>query len=779
MSVRSAITLLLVTFPSSVPAQNLNYYFAHIAAASIWRTTFTLVNASALPVACGTSFFSDSGGPLMLSFGGVSMSSVNDTIPAGGVARRQTDAQPNLPTVTGWAVANCTGPVKASALFRSFNGNIPTGEASVIAMTSPAAQFVTYGDQLTGVAYANPSQTGANITFTAKDSAGTMIASKSITLAAGFHDARNLGPLLGISSFQGSVTITSSVPVISLSLNFEATPVFSSLPPGQPDNVFGTGPATYYFAHIAAADSWRTTFTYVNASTQPATCTTMFFSDSGNPLSLSFGGSMVSSTSDSIPAGGVARRQTDAQPNLPLVTGWAVANCSGPVKASALFRRFNANVPDAEASVIAMTSPASRFVTYADQITGVAYANPSGNPAVITFTAQNANSSVVATSSLMLAPHSHAAANLGPLLGIPNFQGSITLTGSQPIVSLSLNFEASPIFSSLPGGEGASFEVYGVWHCSNDSCTWRTVRNIAEFDSKNHWIIDRGDGSALPSVNLVVLSFVEPMKLLNLTDDSQTVKGIPTGMTSDIVNYFTSHDVRVMLSIGGATYTTAWDQALSTNATQLGINAANKAKLMGVGIEIDYENDANPNLTGLQDFITAYRSVLPYDASGANPAARLTIDLAAGDRFLIALARKATNDWLTASNPMLDYANATVPNDQPDAATMESNWQEHVDGKPKDNPPILPLPPARFTGAVRLVIGKTPQPECNNFNPSLQSRTGTFVQTVAPNGAGVTQGMLGYMFWGAEAQAPATCEGGIGVGAKNYNIGIPMPPLRQ
>jgi len=35
------------------------------------------------------------------------------------------------------------------------------------------------------------------------------------------------------------------------------------------------------------------------------------------------------------------------------------------------------------------------------------------------------------------------------------------------------------------------------------------------------------------------------------------------------------------------------------------------------------------------------------------------------------------------------------------------------------------------------------------------------------------------MFWGAEAQAPTTCESGIGVGAKNYNIKIPMPPLRQ
>jgi hypothetical protein len=41
---------------------------------------------------------------------------------------------------------------------------------------------------------------------------------------------------------------------------------------------------------------------------------------------------------------------------------------------------------------------------------------------------------------------------------------------------------------------------------------------MTDFDTKNHWIIDRGDGS--PSVNLVVLNFVNPSKLLNQTNDA-------------------------------------------------------------------------------------------------------------------------------------------------------------------------------------------------------------------------------------------------------------------
>jgi hypothetical protein len=63
-----------------------------------------------------------------------------------------------------------------------------------------------------------------------------------------------------------------------------------------------------------------------------------------------------------------------------------------------------------------------------------------------------------------------------------------------------------------------------------------------------------------------------------------------------------------MLSIGGITYVKAWNQALATNPTQLGLNAAAVAKQLGVGIEIDYEEANSPNLTGLQAN-TRFRSV--------------------------------------------------------------------------------------------------------------------------------------------------------------------------
>jgi hypothetical protein len=57
---------------------------------------------------------------------------------------------------------------------------------------------------------------------------------------------------------------------------------------------------------------------------------------------------------------------------------------------------------------------------------------------------------------------------------------------------------------------------------------------------------------------------------------------------------------------------------------------------------------------------------------------------------------------------------------QASASGAIANWQEHIDGKTNFSPVILPLAPAKFTGAVYLVTGKSAAPECVDFNNSLQ-----------------------------------------------------------
>jgi hypothetical protein len=334
----------------------------------------------------------------------------------------------------------------------------------------------------------------------------------------------------------------------------------------------------------------------------------------------------------------------------------------------------------------------------------------------------------------------------------------------------------------------AGVSIFGAWHCSDDFCTWGRVRDTdpgGDFDSMNHWLVDRDPGPAdgPPSVNLVVT--VQDGAVL-----TDPLAGIPAGMTRDVVDYFTRHGIRVMLSIGGITYVDDWNAALALGGHDLGLKAAAVASTLGVGIEIDYEENTDPDLAGLEAFIRAYRSVHPYAPADPSAERRLTIDVAAGDRWLIALNRKATADWLrtTGQDPeiALDWANAMVPARQPSVDKAIANWQEHVDGKPQYAPPVPPLAPAKFTGGLYVAEGSQVRPECTDFSGSLQAATESYVRTVQPNGAGSSSGMLGWMFWAAEkpstrgvgTQPPNTCYGGMGVAATTFDIPIPMPTLR-
>ena len=442
------------------------YYFPHLAVGASWQTTITYINYSPQQVSCTTDFLSDQGSPLMVSFADRgTVVSRTDVLAPGGSVHQETNVELSAPLAPGWARAICSGPVKASLLFRQHNSaGVPVAEAGVNAATVPATRFVTFveqgeGESGTGVAYANPSATSALVTFTAKNEAGQTLDSVVRTLLPGGHEAQNMVSLFGLSSFTGSLEVTSTAPIVSLSLNFEAAPVFSSLPPGELDAA-AQGSTTYYFPHLAVGASWQTTITYINYSPDEVTCTTDFLSDQGAPLMVSFAdrGTVVSRT-DVLPPQGSVHQETNVQLNAPLAPGWARATCSGPVKASLLFRQHNsAGVPVAEAGVNAATVPATRFVTFAEQGegqpgTGVAYANPSPTEAVITFTAKDEAGQTLDSVVRTLLPGGHDAHGMAELFGLTSFTGSIEVTSRQHIVSLSLNFEAAPVFSSLPPGE--------------------------------------------------------------------------------------------------------------------------------------------------------------------------------------------------------------------------------------------------------------------------------------------------------------------------------------
>ena len=172
-----------------------------------WPTTITYINYSPQEVSRQTDFLSDDGTPLLVSFADRgTVPSRSDVLLPGGSVHQETNVELSAPPAPGWARATCTGPVKASLLFRRYDSEgVPVAEAGVNAATVPATRFITFAEQGegqfgTGVAYANPSATAALVTFTARDADGRMLASVDETLLPNGHDAQNMAPLFGLPS---------------------------------------------------------------------------------------------------------------------------------------------------------------------------------------------------------------------------------------------------------------------------------------------------------------------------------------------------------------------------------------------------------------------------------------------------------------------------------------------------------------------------------------------------------------------------------------------------
>ena len=257
----------------------------------------------------------------MVSFAGLgTVDSRTDVLPPGGSVHQETDVDLSAPLAPGWAQATCSGPVKASLLYRLRNSEgAPTAEVGVNAAAVPATRFVTFAEQGegqfgTGVAYANPSATSAHVTFTARDTAGEVLASADRTLLPGGHDAHGMAELFDLTSFTGSIEVTSTEPIVSLSINLEAAPIFSSLPPGDipgemlaptDEAAFNTlfvgkravtnYPTVYVdfvspgrFRETEGSDIWTGSYTYRNTGSNTGTLTLNYDAGDRCTASLTF-----------------------------------------------------------------------------------------------------------------------------------------------------------------------------------------------------------------------------------------------------------------------------------------------------------------------------------------------------------------------------------------------------------------------------------------------------------------------------------------------------------
>src|ERR1019366_9562278 len=123
---------------------------------------------------------------------------------------------------------------------------------------------------------------------------------------------------------------------------------------------------TYYFSDLAFAGGYQTTLTLINYGQTSVSCTTSFYNDNGQPLTVPFSHVNAASRTDALAPGVSIHDQTNASLSATVTEGWAQAVCNGPVEASLLYRLYNASgTAVSEASVNAETAATSKFVTFA------------------------------------------------------------------------------------------------------------------------------------------------------------------------------------------------------------------------------------------------------------------------------------------------------------------------------------------------------------------------------------------------------------------------------
>jgi hypothetical protein len=388
-----------------------------------------------------------------------------------GVAAGRAQALPACAVGNANQTACTFGNVVLSSLTGAFSSGQFRGEAGVISdpynpgfSTGNIAESVTSGSVSKSGSFTVATLSGvANIAgLSASTTCGvTGTASAGMTLKTdnGYTLTLNC-PLLAKGATPQTEIVTDSAtfstPVSSLTVTMTGS---GSITSGSVIWTDASGQVSltpiYYFPHLAIGGGWQTTLTYVNYSPQAVTCQTTFLSDSGAPLAVPFASGTVSSRTDNLEAGGTIHVQTQAEAGSSVAGGWARALCTGPVQASLLYRYYSNGVAQSEAGVNAMAAPAREFSTFAQINTGVAWANPSTAQATVTLTAVDATTGhSQGTTTFNLAPNAHRAANINSLMTLPStFTGSIQITSTMPIISLSLNAEAFPVISSMPPGD--------------------------------------------------------------------------------------------------------------------------------------------------------------------------------------------------------------------------------------------------------------------------------------------------------------------------------------
>jgi hypothetical protein len=244
-------------------AQTSSFFYPHVVdgvlGATTWKTTIFLTNPSSATATGAITFTQDHNDPLAAGSawqitladetGFPTTSSVfTFSLPPGASHKYVSSATGGF--VSGFAnVTTNSGTVSGAAVFSEFDtaGNL-MGEAGVPSASPVLRQTIlvdTLGGYSVGVAYANPGTTSiANISLTLLDNSGNAVAAPvTQTLGPGNHVQGFTSQFFKSAARSvGTMQITSSTPMVAISLRFDPTlSKFTTLPPVTLASLISTG----------------------------------------------------------------------------------------------------------------------------------------------------------------------------------------------------------------------------------------------------------------------------------------------------------------------------------------------------------------------------------------------------------------------------------------------------------------------------------------------------------------------------------------------------------
>jgi hypothetical protein len=131
---------------------------------------------------------------------------------------------------------------------------------AVVTRTSIVAMTDAPSGQNTGIAIVNPSNSTATLTLTLKNTPGTTVATRTLTLNSRRQIAQFVDQLLEETDANGILSIVSNVPVVVLGLQFQGNS-FSVLPTDAP-----LGQTALVIPQYAKGSGWSTGIVVANTS---------------------------------------------------------------------------------------------------------------------------------------------------------------------------------------------------------------------------------------------------------------------------------------------------------------------------------------------------------------------------------------------------------------------------------------------------------------------------------------------------------------------------------